>query len=203
MSKIESEVRDHALALLHEDYNLVEKKIEKIPEKLMSELNSISQLVREIPDNIEKSLAKIACALDDAEKTAVSLSDEARIAIKAIGDSEIDAIRREVLAGVTADLNKTQELSHNIRRTLNSYPNAFRPKAPLGPLLALAALIMAAILGNGYFTWKMYQESDENHWTMLQINRIYQKQLNIIDSLPPDIRKKFFDRQDVHARKRP
>lgn len=125
MSKIESEVRDHALALLHEDYNLVEKKIEKIPEKLMSELNSISQLVRETPDNIEKSLAKIACALDDAEKTAVSLSDEARIAIKAIDDSEIDAIRREVLAGVTADLNKTQELSHNIRRTLNSYPNVY------------------------------------------------------------------------------
>jgi len=183
--------------------------------ELMGDIGLLHDEVKAMPQSVEGSLSEslklIAGAVEEAEKTTHKLRNETELAIKQMHETHVKNIEEEtklflqesVLKTLNEEISKTAELTQNIRKTLNSYPDVFRPKAPLGPLLALAALIMAAILGNGYFTWKMYQESAENHWTMLQINRIYQKQLNIIDSLPPDIRKKFFDRQDVHARKRP
>lgn len=191
MSKFESEIRDHALSLLHQDYFLLEKQIRELSERLSIELRLITDSARTIPENINKSLVTIADAVEEAEKTAASLGQQARDAIAAIKNGEIEAIRREVLSELSKELAATQEVAANIRKTLLSYPNAFRPKAPVGPLVILAAFTFAAVLGGSIFSWNMYQQNAELNRNVIQVYMKYNEQQKVIQALPPEYRNKF------------
>ncbi|MCR8998664.1 hypothetical protein [Rahnella perminowiae] len=191
MSKMESELRDHALSLIHQDYILVEKQIQGLSGKLSAELNLISQSAHQIPQSINESLKYIADAIEEAEKTASNLSQEARTAIQAIKDSEIEAIRREVLVGLSAELAKTQEVAKNIRESLLSYPDALRPETPIWPIATLSAAVMAAIIACGFFGWKMYQQNAELYNDAIRVHKTYEEQQKVIQTLPPEYRKKF------------
>ncbi|WP_208952242.1 hypothetical protein [Rahnella sp. ChDrAdgB13] len=191
MSKMESELRDHALSLIHQDYILVEKQIQGLSEKLSVELNLISQSAHQIPKSINESLKDIADTIEEAEKTVSNLSQEARTAMQAIKDTEIEAIRREVLIGLSTELAKTQEVANNIRKSLLSYPDALRPETPLWPLFTLSAAVMAAVIVCGFFGWNMYQQNAELYKDAIRIYKTYEEQQKVIQTLPPEYRKKF------------
>lgn len=92
---------------------------------------------------------------------------------------------------LNTEVAKTAELTQNIRNTLNSYPDAFRPKAPLGTLLALSAVVLVAVIGSSYFGWKMYQQNAELSRNVIRVYTIYEQQQKVIQSLPAEYRNKF------------
>ncbi|UDJ88588.1 hypothetical protein [Erwinia amylovora] len=171
--------------------------------ELLGDVGLLHDEIKKLPGTLKNSLSDsmrlIALSVEESEKTAQQLKNETELAIKSMHENHMNDLEKEskfflqetVMKTLNAEMTKTAELTQNIRNTLNSYPDAFRPRAPLGPLLALSALVMAAVIGSNYFSWKMYERNDELRRNVSQVYMIYEQQQKVIQTLPPEYRKKF------------
>ena len=171
--------------------------------ELMGDIGVLHDEIKRLPVTLKESLKDtlnvVANAVEESEKTALQLKNETELSIKSMHEMQMNGLEKEtklflqdsVMKVLNTEMAKTAELTKNIRNTLNSYPDAFRPKAPVVPLLVLSALVMVSVIGSSYLGWKMYQQNDELHRNVLQVYMKYEEQQKVIKSLPSEYRNKF------------
>ena len=171
--------------------------------ELMGDIGVLHDEIKKLPvtlkESLHDSLKVIANAVEESEKTALLLKNETELSIKSMSEMHRHGLEKDtklfiqesVMKTLNTEVAKTAELTQNIRNTLNSYPDAFRPKAPLGTLLALSAVVLVAVIGSSFFGWKMYQQNAELNRNVIKVYTIYEQQQKVIQSLPAEYRNKF------------
>lgn len=171
--------------------------------ELMGDIGVLHDEIKRLPaslkGSLQDSLKLIADAVEESEKTAELLKSETELSVKQMYENHMNGLEKEtkiflqdsVMKTLNAEIAKTAELTQNIRTTLNSYPDAFRPRTPLGPVLALSGVVLIAVLGSGLFGWKMYQQNAELNRNVIQVYMKYEQQQKVIQGLPPEYRNRF------------
>lgn len=167
--------------------------------ELLGDLGMVHDEIKSLPENIKKSLGEsltiIANSIQEAEDTAKRISDETRIALQAVGDTELLAMKHEIAKQVQItlddqlgnELNKCVGIVGNIRNTLAQFPDSFRPSFPIWPFVIFGVVIAGMAIG----MFAMYQNNDAVLHNNMKIYSIYERQQNVIRTLPPEVQQKF------------
>lgn len=88
------ELKDAKIAEILSDYLELEKKINELPSQISSNIESIHDTIKLLPNELELSLNKIFVALEEAEKTSKSLVANAKIETTSHAQDEIESAKQ-------------------------------------------------------------------------------------------------------------
>lgn len=157
--------------------------------------DEIKKLPNQLKDSLRESLTLIADAVQEAENTTQKLAAGYSETLKSETDAHIQRMNEELSKQIKAtinaqlnnELNSCAETIGNIRNTLLQFPTSFRPKMPVWPF----AVFGIVIAGMAWGMFSMYQHNDNTLRETMKVYTIFQKQQDVIRTLPPEMQKKF------------
>ena len=159
----------------------------------------IVSAIESIPDILEGSLNIIATAVEEAEKTAATITAETKALLVALSKVETEsahqrireAIESSVDKALASSLNRVQADVQAIEGKVKSMGGSFRDKKASVLNLVLAGALFSLI---GLFSLGLYVLYDigmSNRNAAEFWKGKYVEQLNVISNLPPSVKKLF------------
>ncbi len=171
--------------------------------ELLSDVGRLHDDIKAIPKVLQLSMADslniVANAVDDAEKTALSLQESTKDAIRATtakaafdaGAELSSAIHQTLERILEPSLNKAsvqiQELESRVAKMSGSVRDTHATRFNY---MVLAGFITSVLMMIGAMAWLAMVSQDANETNKWFYNE-YKTQRGLIESLPPDIKKRF------------
>lgn len=162
----------------------------------------IVSAIESIPDILEGSLNIIANAVEDAEKTAASLTAETKGVMIALSKIEVEAAHRRISDAIESSIDKalTNSLGRiqidvqSIEGKVKTLGSSFRDKraSTLNMVLAAGLVVVMSVFSAGLYV--LYDVGMNNRDNAEFWKDQYGQQQQIINTLPPAT-KKLFGRQ--------
>jgi len=159
----------------------------------------IVNAIQSIPDILEGSLNIIASAVEDAEKTAATLTAETKGVMVALSKIEVEAAHRRITEAVessvdealTNSLGRIQIDVQAIEGRVKSLGSSFRDKraSTLNLILAGGLVMIMGVFSAGLYV--LYDVGMNNRDNAEFWKSQYGQQQQVINTLPPTVKKLF------------
>jgi hypothetical protein len=171
--------------------------------ELLGDVGRLHDDIKAIPKILELSMSDsiriVADAVEDAEKTALTLQESTKDVIRAtttkasfdvnadLSIAILQALRQTLDPALNRATMKIQEIEERVLKVSGSVRD---PHATRFNYVLLAGFIITASIMIGGMTWMAFASQDANETNKWFYNE-YKAQRGIIDGLPPDMKKRF------------